>query len=168
VKRSKALQSLSRDHHQALRVARQLRRADDVDRATKAFFEFWASEGRRHFQVEEEVLLPRWAALGDLDDDAAIHLLREHLCIRAGALRLRQSPSLDRLQELGEQLAAHVRFEERELFPLLESDLSEEQLQVLAFAVTSADRELRDQMGGKPHRRTAACQQRFERWSIAP
>jgi hemerythrin-like domain-containing protein len=149
VKRSKALQSLSCDHHQALRVAQQLRRADDVDRATKAFFDFWASEGQPHFQVEEEVLLPRWAALGDLDDDAAMRLLREHLCIRAGALRLQLSPSLDRLKELGEQLAAHVRFEERELFPLLESDLSEEQLQALAFAVSSAERQVERQDGGK-------------------
>jgi hemerythrin-like domain-containing protein len=149
VKRSDALQSLSRDHHQALRVAQQLRRADDVDRATKAFLDFWASEGQRHFQVEEEVLLPRWAALGDLDHDAAMRLLREHLCIRAGALKLQQSQSLDRLKELGEQLAAHVRFEERELFPLLESDLSEEQLQALAFAVRSAESQVARSDGGK-------------------
>ena len=83
MKRSKALQSLSRDHHQALRVAQQLRRADDVNGATKTFFDFWASEGQRHFQVEEEVLLPHWAALGRLDRGARPYVSCASTCAYA-------------------------------------------------------------------------------------
>ena len=38
------------------------------------------------------------------------------------------SPSLDALHTLGEQLSAHVRREERELFPLIEQALPEHEL----------------------------------------
>jgi hemerythrin-like domain-containing protein len=141
VKRSKALQSLSRDHHHALRVAQQLRRAEDADRAANTFFDYWSSEGRRHFEVEEEVLLPYWALLGNFNREAVTRLSLEHLRIRAAALKLSREPSLELAGELGAQLADHIRFEERELFPLMEADLGEEALQDLASAVSAAERQ---------------------------
>jgi hemerythrin-like domain-containing protein len=140
VKRSEALQSLSRDHHQALVQAQRLRKAHDAEAALDGFLEFWADECELHFRVEEEVLLPHWAMLGSVDQEAASRLCREHLAIRASLLNLRRDPSLDRLRQLGERLSAHVRFEERELFPLLEADLDEERLRVLASAVSAAER----------------------------
>lgn len=140
MKRSEALRPLSRDHHQALVVAQRLSRDDDVVAATSAFLEFWEREGEHHFRVEEELLLPLWALLGTVDDVAAARLAREHLAIRSAALGLSaREPSLASLRNLGKLLAAHVRFEERELFAQLEADLDPDALERLARAVSEAE-----------------------------
>lgn len=144
MKRSEALRSLSRDHHQALVAARNLRRAEDPTTAARQFLEFWRQSGELHFRVEEEILLPYWALLGTIDDEAAARLAREHLSIRRAATAVeRRNPSLEQLHDLGEELGAHVRFEEGELFRLLEADLDEGGLSDLASAVRDAE----DQFG---------------------
>jgi hypothetical protein len=140
VKRSEALRSLSRDHHKALSVAQQLRRATDGKQAAALFQPFWEEHCRIHFRVEEEVLLPTWALLGTVDDAGASRLAREHLAIRAAALELIERPDLELAHDLGESLAGHVRFEERELFGLIEEDLTDAQLERLAQAVAQAER----------------------------
>ena len=60
MKRDAALASLSRDHHLALVVALKLRSAtaSTADEARAAMAAFWPVHGRRHFRVEEEILLP--------------------------------------------------------------------------------------------------------------
>jgi hemerythrin-like domain-containing protein len=140
LKRSEALQSLARDHHRALALAQRLRRADDAPAATASFLEFWTAEGERHFRIEEEVLLPCWALLGTVDQDAAARLSRDHLALRTAALSLQEGPpSLSAVSSLGEQLAEHTRFEDRELFPLIEKDLGPPELERLAEAVATAE-----------------------------
>lgn len=140
MKRSDALRSLSRDHHRALTVAQRLRRADDAEEAAAEFLRFWNRDGAHHFRVEEEVLLPAWAAMGTVDPDAAARLSREHLEIRTAAVKIRhQTPSVATIHRLGERLHAHVRFEERELFPLIEKDLETADLERLAAAVREAE-----------------------------
>lgn len=142
MKRSEALRSLSREHHQALTIAQELRRSDDAERAAARFHEFWRREGAPHFRIEEEVLLPAWELLGTVDAEAAGRLAREHLDLRAAALALGETPSLAAIRRLGEKLAAHVRFEERELFPLIEADLGTAELEQLAGAVAEAEADL--------------------------
>jgi hemerythrin-like domain-containing protein len=140
LKRAEALRSLSRDHHQALFVAQRLRRAEDPVEAAAAFLEFWRAHGAAHFRVEEDVLLPCWALLGTVDEPGAARLSAEHLRIRAAALAVESGhASLEALHELGEQLNDHVRFEERELFRLIEADLGDEELARLAAAVAAAE-----------------------------
>lgn len=142
MKRSEALRSLSRDHHRALVVAQQLRRATAVEEGLATFTEFWQADGHHHFRIEEEVLLPVWALHGEVDREGMVRMLSDHLWIRSEALRLQRSDvSLDSLRELGERLAAHVRFEERELFPAIEADLDERSLAELAATVTKAEAE---------------------------
>jgi hemerythrin-like domain-containing protein len=141
VKRAEALQPLSRDHHQALFVAQRLRRADDAAEAAGTFLEFWREHGRRHFRVEEEVLLPVWELLGTADPEAVARIAAEHMRIRTAAIEIEAAdPPLERLHALGELLNDHVRFEERELFPRIEDDLDEDGLLQLAGAVTAAER----------------------------
>ncbi|MGH2957111.1 MAG: hemerythrin domain-containing protein [Solirubrobacterales bacterium] len=140
MKRSEALRSLSRDHHQALVVAQGLRRTSNAAEAAGAFLQFWKQSGESHFRVEEEVLLPCWALLGTVDDQAAARLAREHLSIRAKALALEsRTATLEEISSLGEELEAHVRFEERELFALLEENLGDEELEQLARVVSEAE-----------------------------
>jgi hypothetical protein len=90
MKRHPALAPLSRDHHHALVLARRLRRADEQDAAgaARAFLEHWMVEERRHFRLEEEVLLPALAAYDDPDHPAVIRTLLDHVRIRAEVERL--------------------------------------------------------------------------------
>jgi hemerythrin-like domain-containing protein len=128
MKRSPELTPLSHDHHQALFVAQQLRRAETLEPPRGDFLEFWRAHGQRHFAIEEEILLPAWIE-GDSDAEAelAARLASEHLALRAAARRVeRGTVGLDELRELGGLLERHVRFEERVLFPLIESRLDAE------------------------------------------
>jgi hemerythrin-like domain-containing protein len=146
MKRHPALQTLSRDHHQALVVAQRLRRAADhsAREAQAAFLEFWRNGGELHFRVEEEVLLPRFAAAGGADTAVVARVLIEHAEIRLRVLRLQgQAVSAAALKELGELLAGHVRLEERKLFPAIEESLDDRQLRRLAADVAAAEREAR-------------------------
>ena len=138
MKRSQALRSLSREHHQALAIGRDLRRADYPEPAAATFLEFWDREGAEHFRIEEEVLLPMWSLLGAVHAKAAARVAREHLHLRSAALALAAAPSLAAIRQLGAELVAHVRFEERELFPMIEADLGAAELDQLTRAVEGA------------------------------
>lgn len=54
--------------------------------------------------------------------------LLDHVLIRRDAGRLGDAPSLGLLHELGARLATHVELEERELFPLIEQTLPQDDL----------------------------------------
>jgi hypothetical protein len=139
MKRSEALAPLSRDHHVALAAALRLRRATiaDVGRATALFTEFWQRAGARHFEVEEELILTALPP-GDAEWDAAVARVREeHADILARAQAL-GSARVDEARELGERLHAHVRYEERVLFTLLERRADPAALAALGAAVESA------------------------------
>jgi len=99
---------------------------------------------RRHFQIEEEILFPAWAETAAAYDEAmVIRALLDHHAIRLAARRIvggRMAP--EELLVLGERLDAHVRFEERELLPGIESSLSAEALGVLAAELERAEADL--------------------------
>jgi hemerythrin-like domain-containing protein len=142
MKRHPDLQSLSRDHHQALVVAHRLKQVNDEDAiaARIAFLEFWRRQGQLHFRVEEEVLLPGFARAGGAEDPGVARVLREHAEIRLRALQLQgETASVQAQCALGELLAAHVRFEEGELLPAIEATLNPEQLSAVASALATAE-----------------------------
>jgi diguanylate cyclase (GGDEF)-like protein len=140
MKRDEALRPLSREHLGALLAAKGLREADDLDDAARAFLGFWRTDGRRHFQIEEEILLPRWAAHAEPDAEGVRRMLEEHLEIRRESLRLGHGEaSLDDAHRLGRLLDDHVRFEERQLFPRIEDDLDAEALARLAEEIETAE-----------------------------
>ncbi|MGN6867032.1 MAG: hemerythrin domain-containing protein [Solirubrobacteraceae bacterium] len=133
MKRHPALAPLSRDHHHALVLAQRLRRAgaQDAGDAAAAFLEHWVEEERLHFRLEEEVLLPAYAAYGDPDHPAVIRTLLDHVRIRRDVERLAGGADPELLHEIGSRLADHVRLEENELFPLVEETLPETALEAL-------------------------------------
>jgi hemerythrin-like domain-containing protein len=140
MKRAEALQPLSREHLKSLLAAKRLRDATDTAEAGRDFLDFWETEGKRHFRVEEEVLLPGWALHRPVDRVAVARMLEEHLAIRRVALRVAaKEASLEELQDLGRLLDDHVRFEERELFPMVEDALAPEDLDRLAGAIERAE-----------------------------
>ena len=150
MKRSEELSPLSRDHHQALFRAMGLKRATDAEPGQR-WLAFHDSDGERHFEVEESVLLPAWvAATPDADRALAARVIAEHLELRAAARRLRAGESLavTELHEIGALLERHVRFEERELFPVIERDLDPEALAALGAEVERAEAGGRPSSGG--------------------
>jgi iron-sulfur cluster repair protein YtfE (RIC family) len=131
VKRHDALAGLSRDHHHALVVAQRLKRASErtAPEARDKFLEYWREDGQRHFREEEDILLPAYAGFGDPEEPVIARVLVEHVRIRRLAHEVASdNSSLLVLHALGEQLSAHVRREERELFPLIEQTLPEHEL----------------------------------------
>lgn len=142
MKRSDALTPLSHDHHHGLVVAQELRRASEqtAANAREAFLSFWHAEGRRHFRVEEDVLLPAFARHGPADHEAVVRVLVEHVDLRRLAASLQaQELTVEGLRDLGERLAQHIRHEERTLFPLIEEALPEAELTALAQAIAVAE-----------------------------
>lgn len=142
MRRAAALASLSRDHHQALVVAQQLRRATDATaaEARAAFLAYWTGHGRLHFRLEEELLFPAHAGHGDPHDPVILRALGQYAMIRHHADALAAATSADHggLEQLGTELAAHVRLEEREVFPLIERVMPERELDALAQALEAA------------------------------
>jgi iron-sulfur cluster repair protein YtfE (RIC family) len=142
MKRAEALAELSRDHHQGLVVAQRLRRADH-DTAADAratFLAFWAADCRSHFHVEEDVLLPAMARHHPHDDPEIVTVLVGHVDLRRRAADLEADPDApaDELHALGERLAAHIRHEERVLFPMIEASFSDDELSDLGEALARA------------------------------
>jgi hypothetical protein len=142
VKRDPALVGLSHDHHQALYAAMRMRRATaaDVGDVRDVVSAFWRDHGAEHFRIEEEVLLPAYASVGDPRDEAVVTVLVDHVWIRERMQRL-QADALSQaeLQELGERLDAHVRHEERVLFPLIEGTLAPDALATLGRKLAAAE-----------------------------
>ena len=144
MKRTPELRTLSEDHHHGLVHARRLRRikegeeANSLESAAKEFLDFWQKEASIHFRKEEEVLLPVVARYGgDVSQDSLVEMLAQHACIRALIMRLSDgvmggNVRTETLHEIGEQLEAHIRLEERVVFPLVEGSLSEAALTELA------------------------------------
>jgi quercetin dioxygenase-like cupin family protein len=127
MKRHPALIPLSHDHHHALVEARRLRRVADAPEsaaAARAFLGFFADETVRHFREEEELLFPSILEFEEARE-LLVQALLEHQHVHALTARLQQlviggGEVDDVMRELGRLLEAHVRLEERELFPLIE------------------------------------------------
>ena len=145
MRRHPALIPLSRDHHDGLVQAVRLRRAAaDGDAsarlaAAREFVAFFRNEERFHLRDEEEELFP--LLLRHVRSQPA--LLREargqHVQLEGFARTLDiavAAGSVDRetLSAAGGLLEAHIRLEERQLFPLIEELVPDDELRRLALA----------------------------------
>ncbi|MCA9580347.1 MAG: hemerythrin domain-containing protein, partial [Myxococcales bacterium] len=113
---------LSSEHHRALMWARRLSASadewdpdQDLELARFLDGELWP-----HFAVEEEVLLPALLAQGE--DRVVRKTLDDHRFLFAKADAVKAGHREDAMA-FGRRLGQHVRFEERELFPLCEAKL---------------------------------------------
>ena len=129
MKRHHKLLDLSREHHHALQLALQAKRAATsgdpaaMDTTAAVCVAAFSSELDPHFFVEEDTLLPLLVAAGE--DRLVEQVLSDHAALRRLSVQLQQ-PDVATLLAFAEQLASHVRFEERELFVVLEALLDSE------------------------------------------
>ena len=152
MKRHPSLHPLSRHHHFALIQALEMRRAAEalpekrdaaVQRQAEKFIAFWRNTGIVHFREEEEVLLPAYARLARLDQDAEVmRLLADHAEIRAAVQDFEQQRAkklpieAKAMAHLAKLLYDHVRLEENEVFPRIERALGEENLNAMGRGLT--------------------------------
>jgi hemerythrin-like domain-containing protein len=137
MKRHPSLRKLSDDHHRGLVQARRLRGAgaEETSEAARAFLRFWEEDTRVHFREEEEVLLAVFARHGgDVGAGPIQEMVADHARMRGLVMTLIEedrSGEVDTatLHEIGERLEAHIRLEERRVFPLVEAMLPEEGLE---------------------------------------
>ena len=128
VKRSKYIIALSRDHHAGLlfcwKIKEGLRKNIPLDKILKYINFFWTAHLKEHFQEEEVLLFNR------LDDELSRQAKSEHRILAGRLYRLNHDEhqiASDYLS-FAELLTEHIRFEERTLFPHLETGLPESAL----------------------------------------
>lgn len=120
MKRHPLLQSLSREHHPALLLAMRLKRAGTAE-AVALLAQFDVPSLLAHFDEEERDWLP--GLTGDDERPLRDRTLDEHRQIRSCLSGIGHG-DIARITEFALLLEAHVRFEERELFPLIERHLA--------------------------------------------
>jgi mannose-6-phosphate isomerase-like protein (cupin superfamily) len=94
-------------------------------------------EGSIHFREEEERIFPLIAAYLDQPSELVDRALVEHGRLRAAAVRLgrdREQVCADAVARVGRLLEAHIRCEEREIFPLVERLVPDDVLRAVCLA----------------------------------
>lgn len=145
MKRHFALAHLSREHHGALVLARLLQEdapgykglpTDTNGKVTYAL-NFYHSELIKHFKEEEEVLNLVIGINAKLDSLVET-IFSEHKDLHI-LFRALNNPLIENLyiDKLGKKLEAHIRKEERELFPLIQENCSDEMMAEIDKSLTS-------------------------------
>ena len=131
MKRRAALLKLSREHHTALVLTHRIAQAGDsaaIAGLMESVPRVFQHDLNPHFKIEEDVLLPKLEELGE--KVLVQQTIEDHKELRSLAARI-ASGDLSSLRAFGLKLNAHVRFEERELFPRAEALLPDEFLDAM-------------------------------------
>lgn len=144
MRRTQELIALTREHHSALVLARRAIVAARETSAARALAaelaQIFARELEPHFQIEEQRLLQ---PLRDAGESArAARTLDEHRQLRALAQVVAKGDAAS-LSSFGLLLEAHVRYEERELFPLAEAILPVNVLAAVAAGAVAKPQQYR-------------------------
>lgn len=149
MKRDTNIIPLSRDHHYGLlfcwKIRQGLAKHIDLPRIQRYVQYFWEHHLEVHF-TEEETLLFR-----ESTDPLCLEAKEQHSRIRRLVMTIRRSGTwVDAsYRTLAGQLEAHIRFEERQVFPFLEQKLTKAQLSAVGAELNhharSADDAYEDQ-----------------------
>lgn len=132
MKRHQQLQPLSRQHHNGLLAALLLSKGIKKNASTFVMRDFiiyiWQTDLEAHFSDEEKFLLPAIKHTA-IYETLGQRLLQEHDAIRSLVQLLQKNNAeYTDIQKFADLLEAHIRFEERVLFPKTEALLTEEEL----------------------------------------
>ena len=140
-RRHASLIPLSREHQYALLLCLRIRQdvakspsdAERLRQRAAAAVQFFDEELTLHFKVEEETLFP--AMSGWPEASALIsELQQEHRELEGLIESLRRASDVsltDRLAQFAKRLEAHIRKEERALFPIFERQVTPELARLL-------------------------------------
>jgi hemerythrin-like domain-containing protein len=128
IKRSEQLKPLSHDHHDGLlfawKIKQGLKKGSDLETIAKYVSWFWENHLQLHFKKEEELLVPLMPA----DDKLVKRMSDEHEEMEALIHINANIADETNLLSIAEKVNDHIRFEERLLFPHIESSLTQYQL----------------------------------------
>ncbi|TKK71006.1 hemerythrin domain-containing protein [Ilyomonas limi] len=131
IKRNVHIVKLSKDHHFTLlfcwKIRCGLKFRVEPSRIISYVNYFWQHHMQSHFREEETILF------APVKDAAVQKALKEHAQIteQIQALNADKSNATNKVAMLADTVDNHVRYEERELFPHLESVLTDEQLNTI-------------------------------------
>lgn len=141
MQRDPRLIRLSREHHHALVMSLRIERelpAADVSAMQVLYGDlvrFWSAGLLPHFDAEDECMLARIARRGDPGLQRAGRLQRDHREMEelVDAMAAARTPDDRReaLARFGVQLREHIRWEERDLFDWIQSELDEGELDAI-------------------------------------
>lgn len=144
IKRNENIIPLSRDHHLGLlfcwKIRQGLNNKIEFSRIRKYILYFWESHLKQHFAEEESLLF------NQIEDTLCEDALYQHKQIRniitnLTASTLQEEETYSLLASLTDK---HIRFEERILFPHLESVLSNEVLSSIGTQLKMIHSELKE------------------------
>lgn len=137
MKRARQLQPLSREHHLGLHLGRHGRECADepaqINEHWSALTSYINKDMKHHFSIEDNLLVNALMPYKDQQPEVAAVLetleaqhreLDELARLHTG----QDAPQVNQVHKLAMALYAHVRFEERQLFPIAEKYLSEAEL----------------------------------------
>lgn len=129
LKRHKALQPFSREHHHGLLLSWKIRsgfnKNIEVERIKTYADWFFENELIPHFELEETHIFP----LLDADNELIKRALAEHRRLKR---LFNDDKDIERsLHKIEEELEQHIRFEERILFPEIQKNATEAQLALI-------------------------------------
>jgi len=140
IKRSEELQPLSRQHHNGLLfcllLQKGIKKQADPEVMKEFIQSFWYKDLHHHFVLEENYLLPlinQYPAL-----QAGLNrMVNEHYELKNIINENSLNISYESIEALRRNLDAHIRFEERELFPSIEQTISMQQRMAIGAALAN-------------------------------
>lgn len=139
IKRSEELQPLSRQHHNGLLFClllhKGLKKNADLGVMQQFIEWFWYKDLQPHFELEERFLVPLQQEYYLLDP-ALRRMVDEHYELKNIINEISLNASLQSIEELRAKLEAHIRYEERELFPSIEETISPQQRHAIGTALS--------------------------------
>lgn len=146
IKRTKELAPLSRDHHSGLLLCWKIRtgiqKGISVDRIADYVVFYYENHLKEHFSEEEQYIFP----LGGHNDEMVSKALDEHRTIVSLITKLENTTQRDNatLERLSYTLDAHIRFEERQLFPYIEQKAAKEQLGNVGDVIAELHKDIKE------------------------
>lgn len=134
IKRTEALQPLSRQHHNGLLfcllLQKGIKKNADPEVMRDFIQDFWYKDLQHHFQLEELYLVPLKNRYHQFVEPLQ-QMVNEHYELKSIINEIVLNPTHKTIDELRKKLDDHVRFEERQLFPLIEEAISPQELQTI-------------------------------------
>lgn len=139
IKRTEELKPLSREHHLGLlfiwKIKEGVKLGVDPSRLRSYLNYFWEGHLKQHFLHEEALLFNK------IDAVVCKQAMADHVVIGEQLQQINQSLGADHSAYLllANTLMAHIRFEERTVFPYLEQNLSAGELNEVPFFLANSN-----------------------------